>query len=198
MRDTRVPAAGRENVVALMADGTHGLAAHAPYDAIVVAAAPTVSPALAEQLRDGGRLVLPMGPGGDEIVTKFRKRGGQVVREADAMAARFVPLVGGPGGTRPDFNVLVSAIPAGAGPRPGRRHRPSACADGRGARGSADAAAWHARRQGDDGLAGADAAAAGAVRAAAGRVPRHRRVDARQPVGARPIPAPKPDGAPTP
>jgi hypothetical protein len=36
-----------------------------------------------------------MGPGGNEIVAKFRKRGDRVVREADLVGARFVPLLTG-------------------------------------------------------------------------------------------------------
>jgi protein-L-isoaspartate(D-aspartate) O-methyltransferase len=83
----------------LVGDGTLGLADHAPYDAIVVAAAaPRVPPALVKQLAEGGRLVQPMGPGGNEIVAKFRKRGGWLVRGADVVGARFVPLIAGPVG----------------------------------------------------------------------------------------------------
>jgi protein-L-isoaspartate(D-aspartate) O-methyltransferase len=92
-------AAGCENVVVHTGDGTLGLPAHAPYDAIVVAAAaPVVPPALVDQLREGGRLVQPMGPGGNEIVAKFRKRGGRLAREASVVGARFVPLIAGPAG----------------------------------------------------------------------------------------------------
>jgi cell division protease FtsH len=69
-----------------------------PYDAIVVsAAAPTVAPALIEELVEDGRLVQPVGPGGDEIVVKFRKRGDRLVRTADVVGARFVPLIVGAG-----------------------------------------------------------------------------------------------------
>jgi len=87
-------AAGLKNVAVVVGDGALGLPEHAPYDAIVVAAAaPIVPPALVEQLTEGGRLVQPMGPGGDEIVTKFRKRGGRLAREATVVGARFVPLI---------------------------------------------------------------------------------------------------------
>jgi protein-L-isoaspartate(D-aspartate) O-methyltransferase len=77
-------------------DGTRGLPEHAPYEAIVVAAAaPNVPLALVEQLAVGGRLVQPIGRGGNERVTKFRKRDGRLVTEGTVTAAFFVPLVGG-------------------------------------------------------------------------------------------------------
>ena len=111
-------AAGLDNVVVLVGDGTLGLPGHAPYDAIIVAAAaPVVPPALVEQLRDGGRLVQPMGPGGNEIVSKFRKRGVELAWEANVVDARFVPLIAGPAADRPepDFNLLVSTHPFALG-----------------------------------------------------------------------------------
>jgi protein-L-isoaspartate(D-aspartate) O-methyltransferase len=111
-------AAGLDNVVVLVGDGTLGLPGHAPYDAIIVAAAaPVVPSALVEQLRDGGRLVQPMGPGGNEIVSKFRKRGVGLTWEANVVAARFVPLIAGPAADRPapDFNLLVSTYPFALG-----------------------------------------------------------------------------------
>jgi protein-L-isoaspartate(D-aspartate) O-methyltransferase len=88
--------AGIHNATVVGGDGTRGLPEHAPYDAIVIAAAaPTVPPALVEQLDDGGRLVQPIGRGGDELVTKFTKRDGRLVEEGTLTAARFVPLVSG-------------------------------------------------------------------------------------------------------
>ena len=111
-------AAGLENVVVVAGDGTLGLPGHAPYDAIVVAAAaPVVPPALVDQLAEGGRLVQPMGPGGNEMVMKFRKRGGRLVREADVVGARFVPLIAGPACDlrELDFNLLVSILPLAPG-----------------------------------------------------------------------------------
>jgi protein-L-isoaspartate(D-aspartate) O-methyltransferase len=88
--------AGIANVVVVVGDGTLGLPSHAPYEAIVVAAAsPSVPPALVEQLAEDGRLIQPMGPGGDETVTKFRKRHGKLVRSGHVVEARFVPLISG-------------------------------------------------------------------------------------------------------
>jgi protein-L-isoaspartate(D-aspartate) O-methyltransferase len=110
--------AGCGNVVVVTGDGTHGLAAHAPYDAIIVAAAaPMVPAALVEQLSEGGRLVQPMGPGGNEIVVRFRKRGGRLVRDATVVPARFVPLIADRVGdvVAPDFNLLVSTLPLAPG-----------------------------------------------------------------------------------
>jgi protein-L-isoaspartate O-methyltransferase/tRNA(Ser,Leu) C12 N-acetylase TAN1 len=115
-------AAGVDNVVVVAGDGTLGLPAHAPYDAIVVAAAaPVVPPALAEQLKEGGRLVQPVGPGGNEIVVKYRKRGMTLVWEANVVGACFVPLIAGPAGglQEADFNLLVSVHPFA----PGRARR---------------------------------------------------------------------------
>jgi protein-L-isoaspartate(D-aspartate) O-methyltransferase len=79
----------------LVGDGTTGLPEHAPFDAIVVAAAaPQVPAPLVAQLAEGGRLVHPLGPGGNEVVTAFRKEGGTLIEEAQLVRAYFVPLVG--------------------------------------------------------------------------------------------------------
>jgi protein-L-isoaspartate(D-aspartate) O-methyltransferase len=88
-------AQGVRNVHVVVTDGSTGLATHAPYDAIVVAAAfPQVPAPLVEQLAQGGRLVQPIGPGGAEVVTLFRREAGGLVRVGRITHARFVPLVG--------------------------------------------------------------------------------------------------------
>lgn len=92
---------GRVDVVA--ADGTIGLPEHAPYDAIVIAAAAAEPPAaLAEQLVEGGRLVAPVGPPERQTVVLYEARGGALstVRRLDAV--RFVPLVPDQGGADVD------------------------------------------------------------------------------------------------
>ena len=86
---------GVSNVHVVVGDGSEGLPAHAPYDAIVVAAAhPRVPPPLAQQLAPGGRLVQPIGSGGAEDVTLFRAEGGELVRERVLIPASFVLLRG--------------------------------------------------------------------------------------------------------
>jgi protein-L-isoaspartate(D-aspartate) O-methyltransferase len=86
---------GVTNVHVVVADGSEGLPAHAPYDAILVSAAfPHVPPPLVEQLAAGGRLVQPIGLGGNEDVVLFTKRAGALKRVRSVIGAHFVPLVG--------------------------------------------------------------------------------------------------------
>jgi protein-L-isoaspartate(D-aspartate) O-methyltransferase len=92
---------GADNVTVVVGDGSEGLAAHAPYDAILVSAAfPAVPPPLRKQLAEGGRLVQPIGYGGNEDVVLFAKRKGALVRVRSVIGAHFVPLVGRHGFTR--------------------------------------------------------------------------------------------------
>ena len=91
-------AAGLGHVTVVVGDGTLGVRDHAPYQAIMVSAAsPRVPAPLVEQLAPGGRLVHPLGPGGREQVTAFRKEAGQLVADARLTPAYFVPLVGAHG-----------------------------------------------------------------------------------------------------
>jgi protein-L-isoaspartate(D-aspartate) O-methyltransferase len=86
---------GVENIEVVVGDGSEGLPEHAPYDAVLVSAAfPNVPAPLAEQLAEGGRLVQPVGPGGDEEVLLFEKRDGRLLRCRFVTGARFVPLYG--------------------------------------------------------------------------------------------------------
>jgi protein-L-isoaspartate(D-aspartate) O-methyltransferase len=84
------------NVTIMAGDGSLGWAAHAPFDAILVsAAAPEVPPALLAQLRDGGRMVLPVGPISSQDLQLVRRVGGQL--EVKILeGCRFVPLVQSP------------------------------------------------------------------------------------------------------
>jgi protein-L-isoaspartate(D-aspartate) O-methyltransferase len=87
--------AGVENVVIVVGDGSGGLPEHAPFDAIIVAAAyPEVPEPFGEQLAEGGRLVQPLGPGGDEDVILFKKHAGTLQRVRTVSGARFVRLYG--------------------------------------------------------------------------------------------------------
>jgi protein-L-isoaspartate(D-aspartate) O-methyltransferase len=86
---------GVENATVVVGDGTEGLAAHAPYDAILVSAAfPEVPEPLASQLAEDGRLVQPIGPGGREDVVLFERTAEGLVARRTITGAYFVRLVG--------------------------------------------------------------------------------------------------------
>lgn len=86
---------GIRNVELVVGDGTRGVPERAPYDAVLVSAAfPEVPPPLVEQLRLGGRLVQPMGPGGWEEVSLFERTGTGLKRRRLLMFASFVRLRG--------------------------------------------------------------------------------------------------------
>ncbi len=76
-------------------DGSAGVPDRAPYDAILVSAAfPEVPAPLAAQVRTGGLLVQPIGPGGREDVVCFRRTESGLERLRVLTAARFVRLRG--------------------------------------------------------------------------------------------------------
>ncbi len=94
----RLATLGYHNVHVRHGDGTLGWAAHAPYDAIVVAAGgPQVPPALLDQLTVGGRLVIPVGATSrtQELVRVRRTAAGFVREELGGVC--FVPLIGAQG-----------------------------------------------------------------------------------------------------
>ena len=86
---------GLNNVSVVTGDGSMGLREQAPFDAIVVsAAAAQIPPALFEQLPEGGRMIIPVGPPEAQELQLVRKQGGKALislREG----CRFVPLVSG-------------------------------------------------------------------------------------------------------
>jgi protein-L-isoaspartate(D-aspartate) O-methyltransferase len=85
---------GCDNVDVHVGDGWAGLPALAPFDRIVVTAAPDHLPeALVDQLAEGGLIVVPVGPQShDQRLERHMKRVGRLVRE-DLCAVRFVPMV---------------------------------------------------------------------------------------------------------
>lgn len=93
----RLARLGYASVHAAQADGYYGWEEHAPYDAIIVTAAPDHLPQpLAAQVKEGGIIVIPIGPpGGYQALWKFVKQAGELTafRIADVS---FVPLTGGP------------------------------------------------------------------------------------------------------
>lgn len=93
--------AGIKNVEVYAADGSQGLPAKAPFDAILVSAgAPRVPCSLSDQLAIGGRLVVPVGAQRDaQTLLRITRTGPEPldVREEDLGAVRFVPLIGAQG-----------------------------------------------------------------------------------------------------
>ncbi len=91
---------GYREVRVKVGDGWRGWPEEAPFDAILVTAAPDAVPdALLEQLRVGGRLVVPIGTGTQELVRLTRTASG-ADRES-LLPVRFVPMIGEPGQPRP-------------------------------------------------------------------------------------------------
>jgi protein-L-isoaspartate(D-aspartate) O-methyltransferase len=85
---------GCGNVSLIVGDGSLGWVEHAPFDAIVVsAAAPMIPQALLEQLRESGRMVIPVGPPDAQELKLARKQEGRAV-VTNLEGCRFVPLVG--------------------------------------------------------------------------------------------------------
>ena len=94
----RLSAAGYRNVITRIGDGYQGWREAAPFDAIMVtAAAPVVPPALIEQLKPAGKLVIPVGSQGahQELLMITRSADG-ATQTRRVLAVRFVPLTGGP------------------------------------------------------------------------------------------------------
>ena len=85
-----------KNVHLKQGDGYHGWEEHAPYDAIIATAAPAEIPApLIEQLKTGGRLVIPVGKTWQELVVITKTDSG--IKQKDVIPVRFVPMTGDAG-----------------------------------------------------------------------------------------------------
>ena len=86
---------GIRNVRFKHGDGNEGWPSQAPFDAILVAAAPHAVPQkLLDQLGEGGRRVAPIGPEGRQELLRLTRRGDQYLRERLGLVS-FVPLLGG-------------------------------------------------------------------------------------------------------
>jgi protein-L-isoaspartate(D-aspartate) O-methyltransferase len=86
---------GYANVTALIGDGYQGWEGHAPYDAIIVTAAPNhVPPALIAQLKPGARLVIPVGELFQELMVVVKAADGTTT-STRVVPVRFVPLTRG-------------------------------------------------------------------------------------------------------
>lgn len=83
---------GYANVHTRIGDGYKGWPEHAPFDSIIVTAAPDhVPPALIEQLKPGGRLVIPVGKLVQELVIITKNEDGTTTRQ-EIVPVQFVPL----------------------------------------------------------------------------------------------------------
>lgn len=86
---------GYSNVHIHQADGSQGWPGRAPYDAIAVAAAaPAIPASLKQQLKVGGRLVMPIGPRDEQTLVRLRRLDFNQYREESLGKVRFVPLIG--------------------------------------------------------------------------------------------------------
>jgi protein-L-isoaspartate(D-aspartate) O-methyltransferase len=84
---------GYENVYIKSGDGFHGWPEHAPFDGIIVTAAPREVPApLIDQLKDNGRLVIPEGEYYQELRVYIKRDG--YLEKKDIIPVRFVPMTG--------------------------------------------------------------------------------------------------------
>jgi protein-L-isoaspartate(D-aspartate) O-methyltransferase len=90
----RLKRLGYINVIVREGDGYRGWPEHAPFDAIIVTAAPERIPEpLLDQLAPGGRMVIPVGGFFQELKV-FRKDANGKVSEKDVLPVRFVPMTG--------------------------------------------------------------------------------------------------------
>lgn len=92
---SRLRSIGLRNVRTRLSDGSWGWPEYGPYPAILVTAAPEVVPeGLVEQLAEGGRLVIPVGPASSQVLMLIERREG-VLHESRLDAVAFVPLLAG-------------------------------------------------------------------------------------------------------
>jgi protein-L-isoaspartate(D-aspartate) O-methyltransferase len=92
--DERLRQLGYKNVTVREGDGYRGWSEHAPFDAILVTAAPDRIPQpLLDQLAPGGRMVIPVGSFFQELKVLSKDKNGKIT-EKDILPVRFVPMTG--------------------------------------------------------------------------------------------------------
>jgi len=109
----RMQRLGYANVRIIEGDGTRGCPAEAPFDSIVAAASGSHVPSvLVDQLKPGGRIVMPVGdPHSVQSLIKLTKRADGTLDREDLGAVRFVPLIGEHGFRDHGSEALVESIP---------------------------------------------------------------------------------------
>jgi protein-L-isoaspartate(D-aspartate) O-methyltransferase len=84
------------NIKFFYGDGYEGLPTYAPFDRIIItAAAPEIPPRLVEQLKDGGKMVIPLGSGDVQQMVRLTKVSGDVFKEEVFDRFSFVPMIEG-------------------------------------------------------------------------------------------------------
>jgi protein-L-isoaspartate(D-aspartate) O-methyltransferase len=92
--ETDLKRLGYTNVTVRAGDGYKGWPEAAPFDAIIVTCAPeNVPQPLVEQLKDDGRMIIPVGPAGNQELVLLRKQGTRLEKRA-TLPVRFVPMTG--------------------------------------------------------------------------------------------------------
>ena len=85
---------GYKNAHVKHGDGYRGWPEHAPFDAVIVTCAPDkIPPDLVAQLKDGGRMIIPVGGGMEQELVLLRKHGDKVEKQS-VLPVRFVPMTG--------------------------------------------------------------------------------------------------------
>ena len=109
----RMERLGYDNVHIIEGDGTRGCPAEAPFDAIVAAASGSHVPqVLLDQLKPGGRIVMPLGdPGAIQNLVKVTKREDGTLEQENLGGVRFVPLIGAHGFADEGSDKLVKTVP---------------------------------------------------------------------------------------
>ena len=102
---------GYKNVEVKIGDGYKGWPEHAPYDAIIVTCAPEKVPQpLVDQTKEGGRIVIPVGPSSNQQLYLLKKIGGRLEQQA-ILPVRFVPMTGEAQGPAPGKSPELTPSP---------------------------------------------------------------------------------------